>query len=104
MFEAHHCSAHLAGEITQLYAILRSDGWSFVFALLAAARAIVYYCGKSQYSEARELASITIMASILVVFIAAGESQVPALVSQIVSCKAPETLEKIALVKPREGH
>lgn len=103
MFEAHPCSALWAGHFAQLYAILKSDGWHFVFASLAAARAIVYYCGKSRYPEARDLASATIMASMLVVLIAARESQVPALVTQILSCKAPETQEKIAVLQPVEG-
>ncbi len=99
MFEAHPCSIYWPGQFAQLYAILKSDGWHFVFAFLAAARAIAYYCAKSRYLEAREVASAMIMASILVVLIVAGELQVPTLVRQILSCKAPETQEKIAVVK-----
>ena len=99
MLEANPCSVQLAGELTQLYTILKSDGWHLVFASLAAARVIIYYCGKSQYYEARDLASAAVMASIFVVLIAASESQVPALVKQMLACKAPSTQERIALVK-----
>ena len=74
MFEANPCSVYLPGQLSQLYAILKSDGWSLVFASLAAARAIILCCWKSRYYEARHLASAAIAASILVVLVAATES------------------------------
>ena len=99
MFEANPCSVQLAGALSQLYTILKSDSWHLVFASLAAARAIVFCCGKSRYYEARELASATILVSIFIFVIAAGESQVPSLVRQMIACKAPETQERIALAR-----
>ncbi len=104
MLEANPCFAYLPGELEQLYAILKSGGWKVVLASLAAARAAFYYCGKSQYYEARELASAAIMASILVVLAAVSESQAPTLVRQILACEAPSTETPIATAeKPPAG-
>ncbi len=104
MFEANPCSAYLPGELAQLYAIFKSDGWKLVFASLAAARAIVYYCGKSRYYEARQLATAAIAASILVVLVAASESRAPALVRQILACEAPDSQSRFATAeKPPAG-
>ncbi len=96
MLEANPCFAYLPSELEQLYAILKSDGLKLVFASLAAARAVVYYCGKSRYYEARELASAAIMASILLVFVAVSESRAPTLVRQILACEGPSTGSPIA--------
>lgn len=96
MLEANPCSVYLPGELTQLYAILKSDGWSLVFATLTVARAAVLYCGKSQYHEVRELASAAILASMLVVLVAVSELHAPTLVRQILACKAPDTQTHIA--------
>ena len=89
MFEPNPCSAYLAGEIAQLYAILKSDGWKAVFAVFGATRAIVYFCGKSPHHEARDLAAAAVMASIFAVLIAATELHAPALVRHVLACKSP---------------
>jgi len=99
MLEANPCFADLPGELEQLYAILKSDGFKLVLASLAAARAAVYYCGKSRYYEAQELASAAIVASILVVLVAASESRAPVLVRQILACEAPGTEPPFAVAE-----
>ena len=100
MFEANPCSVYLPGQLSQLHAILKSDGWSLVFALLAAARAIILCCWKSRYYEARHLASAVIAASILVVLVAATESHAPILVRRILACKASDTPSRFAAAEP----
>lgn len=91
MFEANPCFTYLPGELTQIYTILTSGGWKLVFAALAGARVAAYYCGKTQYREAQELASAAIVASILVVTVAVSESRVPSVVRHILACNAPDT-------------
>ena len=96
MFEPNPCSAYLAGEIAQLYAILKSDGWKAVFAVFGATRAIVYFCGKSPHHEARDLAAAAVMASIFAVLIAATESRAPTLVRHALACKAPDAQTRLS--------
>ena len=96
MFEANPCSVYLAGEIAQLYAILKSDGWKAVFAVFGATRAIVYFCGKSPHIEARDLASAAVMASILVLLIAVTESRAPTLVRHALACHAPDAQSRLS--------
>jgi hypothetical protein len=96
MFEPSPCSVYLAGEIAQLYAVLKSDGWKVVFAVFGATRAIVYFCGKSPHHEARNLAAAAVMASIFAVLIAVTESRAPAAVRHALACKAPETQKRLS--------
>ena len=95
MFEANPCSVYLAGEIAQLYAILKSDGWKAVFAVFGATRAIVYFCGKSPHIEARDLAAAAVMASIFALLIAVTESRAPTLVRHALACKAPDAQTRL---------
>ena len=96
MFEANPCSIYLVDQISQLYAILKSDGWKAVFAMLGATKAIVYLCNRSPHYEARDLASAAIMASILVLLIAVSELRGPALVKHALACKAPGAQPRFA--------
>ncbi len=96
MFEANPCSGYLAGEIAQLYAILKSDGWKAVFAVFGATKAIVYFCNKSPHYEARDLAAAAVIASLFAVLIAVTKSRAPTLVRHALACKAPEMQSRSA--------
>jgi hypothetical protein len=89
----------LADQISQLYAILKSDGWKAFFAMLGATRAIVYLCNRSPHYEARDLAAAAIMASILALLIAVSESRGPALVKHALACKARGAQPHIAVTE-----
>ncbi len=104
MVEANPCTVYIANELARLYTIITSDEWKFVMLSLGVTRIITYYCSRSKYDEARELAAAAIMFSILVVLIAATEWRAPAAVRQVFACNAPDARTRVAAaVLPPSG-
>ena len=97
MIEATTCAASLPAELTQLYTILKSDDLRFIFEMLVALRTIIYFCSKSPYSEARDLAAIAIVSSVFMIVAATSGSKAPDLMRQIVACDATGPQSRIAL-------
>ncbi len=88
MIESQFCAGLWAETLTKLYTFAVSDAAQVLFASIATARAIVYYCRRSPYAEARDLISVLTMAGAFAVLIAATESPFPVLVKQAVTCKS----------------
>jgi hypothetical protein len=89
MFETNTCATLIAREIAHLYAFLNSDAGQLCFAGIAVWRSIMYYCRRSRYPEASDLASAMIVCAILATLIAAQEAQLSVRVKQVLSCKRP---------------
>jgi hypothetical protein len=93
MLYTQPCAALWADGLTQLYAFLKSDSGELFFAALAIVKTAVYYCYRSRYLEARELAATMVLALAFTVTIIAQETQVPIAVRQILACKGPSKEE-----------
>jgi hypothetical protein len=76
MLELRLCADLLVGVLNWLRIFLQSDAGHLLFALIAITRAIqlvraiIYYCARSPYREARELASAMVVALVLGLLIA----------------------------------
>jgi hypothetical protein len=93
MFETNTCATLIAREIAHLYAFLNSDAGQLCFAAIATWRAILYYCRRSPYPEASDLASAMIAGAILAALIAAQEAELSGRVKLVLSCKGPKIRE-----------
>jgi hypothetical protein len=103
MFETNSCATLIAREIAHLYAFLSSEAGQLCFAVIATWRAIIYYCRRSRYPEASDLASAMIIAAIFAVLIAAQEAQLSGRVKQVLSCKRPKIQEASLYQKRPDG-
>ena len=103
MFGLNPCSTYLVDELAKIYNIIASNEWKLVLFSLGGARIVIHYCNKSPYYEAREVKAAAILFSIMVILIAAAEWRAPALVRQVLACKAPETKTRFAAAQVPPG-
>jgi hypothetical protein len=88
---AESCFTIISDVVASGYAFATSEPGDLCVAAIATVRAIVYYCVQSRYPEARELASIVIVGSMLISAIAVAESRFPTAVREVFSCKRSGT-------------
>ncbi len=104
MLDTQPCATLWTGELTALYEFLKSESGELFVAALATAKTAIYYCFRSRYSEARELAVTMVLALAFTLTIVAQEAQVPIAVRQILACKSPSQEEpKLARIGLQPG-
>jgi hypothetical protein len=90
MIEPQSCTYLVAQAALGIYKFVSSDGGASLFAVAATAKAIIYYCRRSQYPEAQELGATLTLGILLALWIAATEIEVPIFVKQATACGIQE--------------